>query len=145
MQSGFSPSLRAWNLFWIHITTCHLTAHLIKLTNPLQCVKWYSTENKLWSRCGTCRASRSCGRRAHRCACVICILMLKCVGRCLDSSANKVAESSSGEKTRPSVKRWCGENGVALAGGLLWFTNAASVAAAVALLWWRLLTCTTQL
>lgn len=37
---------------------------------------------------------------------VICILMLKCVGRCLDSSvskANKVAESSPGEKTRPSV------------------------------------------
>lgn len=33
---------------------------------------------------------------------------------------------------------WCAENGVTLAGGLLWLPNAASVAAAVALLCWSL-------
>lgn len=59
------------------------------------------------------------------------------VGRCLDSSAlSKKSRSLLQAKTRPFSKRCCGENGVALAGGLLWFRNAASVAAAVALLWW---------
>lgn len=48
-------------------------------------------------------------------------------------SKQKVAESSSG-KDKALSKRCCGENGVALAGGLLWFRNATSVAAAVALL-----------
>lgn len=39
-----------------------------------------------------------------------------------------------GGKDEALCKRCCGENGVALAGGPLWFTNAASVHAAVALL-----------
>lgn len=38
------------------------------------------------------------------------------------------------DKDKAVCKGCCGENGVLLAGGPLWFTNAASVAAAVALL-----------
>lgn len=74
-------------------------------------------------------------RRAQRCVNVICMLMLKYVGRCLDSSVlSKKSRSLLRGKDKAVCKRCCGENGVALAGGLLWFTNAASVAAAVALL-----------
>lgn len=72
---------------------------------------------------------------------VICILMLKYVGRCLDSSLSKQKKKKKvfffrGKKTRPFVcQGCCGENGVAVAGGPLWLSNAsASVAAAVALL-----------
>lgn len=59
-----------------------------------------------------CQQELPCGvRRVEYWINVICILMLKYVGRCLDSSFSKqegkkkkkVAESSSGIKTRPSV------------------------------------------
>lgn len=83
--------------------------------------------------------------RAALCGCDLHINVKVCrqMSRSLRSK-RKVAETPSGDNDGAHCERCCAENGVALAGGPLWFANAA----AVALLWWwllLLLPCITQL